>query len=249
MKTPDESVRPVGGSAKSTAPTSRCALVVEDEPHIAQLVGETLAADGFDVAIATDGMAALRRAREHDPDVVILDIGLAGLDGLEVCRRLRKESAAPIVFLTARAQEIDRIVGLELGADDYVAKPFSPRELAARVRAIMRRSGAPPPQAAHRRSVGDVSLDVDRREASVSGRLVKLKPREFDLLWLFVRNEGRVFTRDQLIEAVWGFDWEGDPRTVDVHVRRIRRALDDNAEAPRYLHTVHGLGYKFAALK
>jgi len=213
------------------------------------LVREALVADGFEVAIAADGLAALRRACEHDPDVVILDIGLSGLDGLEVCRALRKESAAPIVFLTARSEEVDRIVGLELGADDYVTKPFSPRELMARIKAIMRRAGSPPPEATHRRSAGDISVDVDRREVSVGGRPVKLKPREFDLLWLFIRNEGRVFTRGQLIKAVWGFDWEGDPRTVDVHVRRIRRALDDNAEAPRYVHTIHGLGYKFAASK
>ena len=228
---------------------TRCALVVEDEPAIAELIRETLASEGFDAVVALDGMAALRRARDHDPDVVILDIGLAGLDGLDVCRALRKESNAPIVFVTARAAEIDRIVGLELGADDYITKPFSPRELAARIRAIMRRAKSPAPQAAQRRCVGDVSVDVDRREVIVAGRFVQLKPREFDLFWLFVRNEGRVFTRDQLIEAVWGYDWEGDPRTVDVHVRRIRRALGDDAEKPRYLHTVHGLGYKFVASK
>ena len=225
---------------------TRCALVAEDDPPIADLIKETLSSSGFHVVVALDGMAALRRAREHDPEIVVLDIGLPGLDGFDVCRALRKESTAPIVFVTARSAEIDRVVGLELGGDDYIVKPFSPQELAARVRAIMRRAKSPPPQTTQRRTVADLTVDVDRREASLAGKPVRLKPREFDLLWLFVRNEGRVFTRDQLIEAVWGYDWEGDPRTVDVHVRRIRRALDDNAESPHYLHTVHGLGYKFA---
>ncbi len=224
----------------------RCALVIDDEPNIAALLSETLAGEGFEVQIAADGMAALRRAREHAPDLVILDIGLPGLDGFEVCRALRKESDAPIVVVSARGAELDRVVGLELGADDYVVKPFSPREFAARVRAIMRRTGQPPPPSGNRRSVGDLSVDAERREVSLAGKPVALKPREFDLLWLLVRNEGRVFTRDQLIEAVWGFDFEGDPRTVDVHVRRLRRALGDDANTPRYLHTVHGLGYKLA---
>jgi two-component system alkaline phosphatase synthesis response regulator PhoP len=222
------------------------ALIVDDEPHVAELLRDTLAAEGFTPVVAGDGLAALRRAREHSPDVIVLDIGLPGIDGLEVCRTLRKETQAPIIVVSARGAEIDRVVGLEVGADDYMSKPFSPRELVARVRAILRRSGAEPAQPAKRRTIGDVSVDADRREVTVSGRAVRLKPREFDLLWLFARNEGRVFTRDQLIEAVWGFDFEGDPRTVDVHVRRIRRALNDPADGSRYLHTVHGLGYKFA---
>jgi DNA-binding response OmpR family regulator len=225
----------------------RCALVVDDEPNIAALLSETLASEGFDVVTAADGMAALRRAREHAPDLVIVDIGLPGLDGFEVCKALRKESAAPIVVVSARGSELDRVVGLELGADDYVVKPFSPRELLARVRAIMRRSGQAPPPAGKRRLIGELAIDAERREVHLAGVPVTLKPREFDLLWLLVRNEGRVFTRDQLIEAVWGFDFEGDPRTVDVHVRRLRRALGDDAAKPRYLHTLHGLGYKLAA--
>jgi len=232
-------------SSSSTAP--RRALVVDDEPNVVALIQETLAAEGFDVAVAADGLAALRRARSHAPDIVVLDISLPGLDGLAVCRALRKESDAPIVIVSARGGEVDRIVGLELGADDYIVKPFSPRELVARVRAIMRRSGQAPPEAGKRCVAGDVSLDAERREVHVAGNPVRLKPREFDLLWLFARNEGRVFTRDQLIEAIWGFDYEGDPRTVDVHVRRLRRALGDSAAAPRYLYTVHGLGYKFIA--
>jgi len=224
-----------------------CALVVDDEPAVAELLGETLRAEGFSVVIAADGPAALRRAREHDPDIVILDIGLPGLDGFEVCRALRKETSAPVIVVSARSSEVDRVVGLELGADDYISKPFSPREFSARVRAIMRRSGVAMPPAAQRRTVGAVCVDADRREVTAAGIIVRLKPREFDLLWLFARNEGHVFTRDQLIEAVWGFDFEGDPRTVDVHVRRIRRALGDPADRPQYLHTVHGLGYKFTA--
>lgn len=234
---------------KSGAPAHGrgCALVVDDEPHIAELVRDTLAADGFVVTIATDGMAALRNARRHAPDVIILDISLPGLDGFEVCRELRKQSAAPIIFLTGRGQEVDRIVGLELGADDYVSKPFSPRELMARVRAVMRRSGVAAPAVGQARTVGEITVDAERREVTVAGIALNLKPREFDVLWLLVRNEGHVFTRDQLIETIWGYDFEGDPRTVDVHVRRIRRAIGDRAQNPRYLHTVHGLGYKFTA--
>lgn len=223
------------------------ALVVDDEPHIAELLKDALGAAGFAVTVAADGMAALRRARESTPDVVLLDIGLPGIDGFEVCRALRKECSAPILVVSARGDEVDRIVGLELGADDYITKPFSPREVVARVRAVMRRCGIQAPVASQRRCSGEVCVDAERREVVVAGRQVKLKPREFDLLWLFVRNEGRAFTRDQLIETVWGYDFEGDPRTVDVHVRRIRRAIGENAATPRYLHTVHGVGYKFAA--
>lgn len=229
------------------APATRVALVVDDEPAITGLVRDALAAEGFSVDSATDGMAALRSARKHSPDVVVLDIGLPGLDGFEVCRALRKETTAPIVFLTARGAEIDRIVGLELGADDYVVKPFSPRELVARVKAVLRRSGAAPPEAAARRVVGSIAVDAQRREVTLDGKSVRLKPREFDVLWLLACNEGRVFTRDQLIETVWGFDFDGDPRTVDVHIRRIRRALGDDARSPRYLHTIHGLGYKLTS--
>jgi len=228
-------------------PPTLQALVVDDEPHIAALLRDALSAEGFEVALAADGMAALRRARAHAPDLVVLDIGLPGLDGFEVCKALRKESQAPIVVVSARSAEVDRIVGLELGADDYITKPFSARELVARVRAIMRRSGQAPPRSGKRYATGELSVDADRREVRLAGAALRLKPREFDLLWLFVRNEGRVFTRDQLIESIWGFDYDGDPRTVDVHVRRLRRALGDSASTPRYLHTVHGLGYKFVA--
>lgn len=228
-------------------PGRGCALVVDDEPAVAELLTDTLRSEGFSVVVAADGPAALRRAREHDPDLVVLDIGLPGLDGLEVCRALRKESAAPVIVVSARGSEVDRVVGLEIGADDYLAKPFSPREFLARVRAIMRRSGSSMPAATQRRMVGAICVDADRREVTAAGKAVRLKPREFDLLWLFARNEGHVFTRDQLIEAVWGYDFEGDPRTVDVHVRRIRRAIGDPASQSQYLHTVHGLGYKFTA--
>jgi DNA-binding response OmpR family regulator len=236
---------------KRAAPvaTRGCALIVEDEPHVAELISDALAAEGFTPVVAEDGLAALRRARQHAPEVIVLDVGLPALDGFEVCRALRKETAAPIVIVSARGDEVDKIVGLEIGADDYVAKPFAPRELVARVRAILRRTGVEPPAPAKLRRVGEVSVDADKREVFVAGRPVRLKPKEFDLLWLFARNEGRVFTRDQLIEAVWGFDFDGDPRTVDVHVRRIRRALGDPTAQPRYLHTVFGLGYKFSAPK
>ena len=231
---------------RAAAAAQRCALVIDDEPHVVELVGEALRAEGFNVTSAADGMAAVRRARVNRPDVVVLDIGLPGLDGFEVCRTLRKETSAPILFLSARGDEVDRIVGLELGADDFIAKPFSPRELVARVRAVLRRSGISAPEPGQRRASGDICIDADKREATLRGKHVALKPREFDVLWLLVRNEGRVFTRDQLIETLWGFDFDGDPRTVDVHIRRIRRALGDSVSRPRFLHTIHGVGYKFA---
>jgi DNA-binding response OmpR family regulator len=226
---------------------TKTALIVDDEPHVTELLSAILRDAGFEVSSAADGMAALRRARALQPDIIVLDVGLPGLDGFEVCRALRKESAAPILFLSARGQEIDRIVGLELGADDFVTKPFSSRELMARIRAILRRSGVPAPEPSSRKTAGDISIDTEKREVTRAGKIVKLKPREFDLLWLFVRNDGRVFTRDQLIETLWGYDFDGDPRTVDVHVRRIRRAIGDRAESARYLHTVHGVGYKFTS--
>jgi DNA-binding response OmpR family regulator len=236
------------GPQRSTGVTpQRTALIVDDEPHVIELLSGVLKAEGFAVTSAPDGMAALRRARSSQPDIVILDVGLPGLDGFEVCRALRKETAAPILFLTARGDEIDRVVGLELGADDYMIKPFSPREFVARVRAVLRRSGVPAPEPGQRRIAGDVAIDADRRDVSVGGRRIDLKPREFDVLWLLVRNDGRVFTRDQLIETLWGFDFDGDPRTVDVHIRRIRRAIGDSASRPRYLHTIHGVGYKFTS--
>jgi len=229
------------------SPSVRTALVVDDEPHVAELIAGVLAAEGFAVTSAADGPAALRRARASQPDIVVLDIGLPGLDGFEVCRALRKDAPVPILFVTARGAEIDRVVGLELGADDYVTKPFSPRELVARVRAVLRRSGAPEAPLAQKRVAGDIAIDADKREVTVGGKRVNLKPREFDVLWLLVRNDGRVFTRDQLIETLWGFDFDGDPRTVDVHIRRIRRAIGDRADRPRYLHTIHGVGYKFTS--
>lgn len=236
-------------STTATIGARGCALIVDDEPHVAELLSAALAGEGFTPVVAADGLAALRRAREYGPDIIVLDIGLPGLDGFEVARALRKETSVPIIVVSARGDEIDKVVGLEIGADDYLSKPFSTREFTARLRAVLRRSGIQPPTPAKIRRVGELSVDADRREVTVTGRPVRLKPREFDLLWLFARNEGHVFTRDQLIEAVWGFDFEGDPRTVDVHVRRIRRALGDPAARPRYLHTIHGLGYKFTAPK
>lgn len=234
-------------TATQRVPSIRTALVVDDEPHVVELISDVLTSEGFSVTTAADGPAALRRARASQPDVVVLDVGLPGLDGYEVCRALRKEAPVPIVFVTARGAEVDRIVGLELGADDYVVKPFSPRELLARVRAVLRRSGVPEPPPLQRRVAGDLAVDADKREVTLRGKRVDLKPREFDVLWLFVRNDGRVFSREQLIETLWGFDFEGDPRTVDVHIRRIRRALGDSADKPRYLHTIHGVGYKFTS--
>ena len=234
-------------TATQRVPSVRTALVVDDEPHVVELISDVLTSEGFAVTAAPDGPAALRRARASQPDVVVLDVGLPGLDGYEVCRALRKEVPVPIVFVSARGAEVDRIVGLELGADDYLVKPFSPRELLARVRAVLRRSGVPEPPPLQRRVAGDIAIDADKREVTICGKRVDLKPREFDVLWLFVRNDGRVFTREQLIETLWGYDFDGDHRTVDVHIRRIRRALGDRADKPRYLHTIHGVGYKFTS--
>ncbi len=223
-------------------------LIVEDDPHTAELLTTVAGEEGYTPIVAFDGLSALRRARDCRPDLVIVDVGLPGLDGFEVCRRLRKESAVPVVIVSARHDEVDKVVGLEIGADDYLSKPFSPRELRARLRAVLRRAGAEPAVPGMVRQRGNLCVDADKREVSLAGRAVRLKPKEFEVLWLLVKNEGRVFTRDQLIAAVWGFDFEGDPRTVDVHVRRIRRALGESGAAPRYLHTVHGVGYKFAVV-
>jgi two-component system response regulator RegX3 len=231
----------------STGPCGRGQiLIVEDDPHTAELLTLVAGEEGYTPIVARDGPMALRRARDCRPDLVVLDVGLPGLDGFEVCRRLRKESAVPVIIVSARQDEIDKVVGLEVGADDYLTKPFSARELRARLRAVLRRAGAEPAVPGTVRQRGDLCVNADARAVSVAGRAVRLKPKEFEVLWLLVKNEGRVFTRDQLIAAVWGFDFEGDPRTVDVHIRRIRRALGESGAAPRYLHTVHGVGYKFA---
>jgi DNA-binding response OmpR family regulator len=220
-------------------------LVVEDEGGIARLVRDYLEHAGFEVVVAGDGEVALAEARRARPDLVVLDLGLPGRDGLDVARGLRRTSSVPIVMLTARGDETDRIVGLELGADDYVVKPFSPRELVARVRAVLRRTEAAGAGAEMLR-VADVEVDLPRMRVAVAGRPVELTPTEFQLLATLVREPGRVFTRGQLLDAVHGVAFESYERAVDAHVKNLRKKIEPVPGRPRYLLTVHGVGYRFA---
>ncbi len=224
------------------------ALVVDDEPTLAELVADYLCRDGFEVERARDGEEALRRARAFDPDVVVLDLGLPGIDGLEVCRQLRTFSDCYVVILTARADEVDTLVGLSVGADDYVTKPFSPRELVARVRVMLRRPrvapvATPGPEADVVR-VGDLAIDLDAREVSLAGEPVHLTRTEFDVLAALAVRPTRVMTRSALLEEVWGGGWVGDEHLVDVHVLHVRQKLGDSAERQKYLRTVRGVGYR-----
>ncbi len=221
-------------------------LVVEDESRIARLVRDYLEHAGFEVLVAGDGEVALASARRSRPDLVVLDLGLPGRDGLDVARTLRQTSSVPIVMLTARGEEIDRVVGLELGADDYVVKPFSPKELVARVRAVLRRTDAARAGGSEVLRVADVEVDVPRMRVSVGGRPVELTSTEFQLLAVLVREPGRVFTRGQLLDAVHGVAFDSYERAVDAHVKNIRRKLEPTPGRPRYLLTVHGVGYRFA---
>ena len=225
-------------------------LVVEDEQRLRDLVRGYLEIEGFTVLAAADGLTGLDLARQHAPDLVVLDLMLPGLDGLEVCRQLRTFSDAYVIMLTAKAEEIDRVVGLEIGADDYLTKPFSPRELIARVRAMLRRprrSGTvtlrdvPPPQ-----RFGELMIDHGRHEVMLGGAVVPLTTLEFALLTTLAAHPGRVFTRDQLLELVWGADYFGDDHVVDVHIANLRKKLGDDPAAPVYIETVRGAGYRFA---
>ncbi len=228
----------------------RTALVVDDEPQIRALLAAYLARDGFEVREAGTGAEALRQATlQPPPDVVLLDVGLPDLDGIEVLRRLRRDRDLPVVMVSARTEEGDILMGLAAGADDYVTKPFRPREVAARVAAVLRRA-APAPQADPGQpeevlSFPGLQVDRTRREVRRDDRLRELSALQFDLLWTLAEHPGRVFTRDQLLQRVWGYDHVGDERVVDVHVRSLRRALDDDATAPRFVGTVRGVGYKF----
>jgi DNA-binding response OmpR family regulator len=221
------------------------ALVVDDEEPLVQVVRGYLAREGFDVVTAGDGEAAVSAAREHRPDVVILDLMLPGIDGLEVCRRIRGFSEAYIIMLTAKTDEVDKLIGLSVGADDYLTKPFSPRELVARLRAMLRRprAWAEDGNAAVRR-FGALEVDPAGRDVRVNGRLVALTRTEFDLLDALSAEPRVAFSRRQLLERIWGGEWYGDEHVVDVHVGNLRRKLDDNAEHPRYIRTVRGVGYR-----
>jgi DNA-binding response OmpR family regulator len=219
-------------------------LVVDDEPTLVATVKYNLEREGYGVATAADGESALARAREEKPDVVILDIMLPVIDGFEVCRLLRREMTVPVIMLTAKTEEVDRVVGLEIGADDYVTKPFSMRELMARVKALLRRAeaGAEPPEIL---SSGDVNVDLKRREASRKGETLSLKPKELELLTFLLQNRGRAFTREQLLDQIWGYDFVGGTRTVDVHVSWLRQKIEDEPAKPTRLVTIRGTGYRF----
>ena len=220
-------------------------LVVDDEPKIAQLARDYLEHAGFAVLTAGDGPSALHVVGSRRPDLVVLDLGLPGLDGLDVMRSIRSAGATPIVVLTARDTELDKLLGLELGADDYVTKPFSPRELVARVRAVLRRSERPAVPR-DRLEVGDLVLDVSRLRATVGGRPIDLTATEFTLLATMARDPGRVFTRSQLLDAVHGEAFEAYERAIDAHVKNLRRKLEPDPARPRYLVTVYGVGYRVA---
>ena len=250
----------LGNRSRSTdaTPSPAKVLVVDDEQKLVSLVRSYLQAEGYEVLEAFDGNTALEIARTNRPDLVVLDVMLPGLDGIEVCRRLRQFSDAYVLMLTARAEEIDKIIGLSVGADDYLTKPFSPRELVARVKAMLRRAqqggittqvmpdmpdmpDTPPPLV-----LGDLAIDTASHEVFMRGQLVHLTPREFDLLATLAAQPGRVFTRDQLLQQVWGEEYYGD-HVVDVNVTHLRKKLDDDPTDPKFIETVRGVGYRFKA--
>ena len=224
-------------------------LVVDDEASIRELVGTYLRTEGFEVDEAVDGEDALERFQRNQPDLVVLDLRLPGIDGFDVLRKIRNTSSVYVIVLSARAEETDKLVGLELGADDYLTKPFSPRELVARVRAVLRRrrDGDAEPDATMR--FDGLVVDVERHEVHVDDSLVELTSLEFELLAAMAGAPGRVFTRRQLIERVWGWDFYGDERVVDVHIRNLRKALGDPADSPRFVATVRGVGYKLVGVE
>ncbi len=232
------------GAAGGQVPLRLRALVVEDEPSLARLVASYLEHEGFEVATAGDGERAVEVAREWEPEVIVLDLMLPGVDGIEACRRIRTFSDAYVVMLTARAEEVDKLVGLAIGADDYVTKPFSARELVARIRAMLRRPRAAPAQAAPLRRFGDLAVDPAAREVRRGDGLVELTRLEFDLLAALSERPRVVLSRQQLLERVWGQDWYGDDHVVDVHIANLRRKLGDDPHAPRYVRTVRGVGYR-----
>ena len=225
----------------------RTILMVEDEESITVPLSEALAREGFDTEVAGTAAEALELAARVAPDLVLLDVMLPDGSGYDVCRELRRESRVPIIMLTARGEETDRIVGLELGADDYIVKPFSAREVAARIRAVLRRTGEMPaaPQDGPL-AVGELRLDRDRRRATLAGEELDLTRKEFELLELLMREAGTVLTRERLIDEVWDVNWFGSTKTLDVHVSGLRRKLGDDPAAPRFLHTVRGVGFRFS---
>ena len=235
-------------------PPMKTILVVDDEPKIADLARDYLEHAGFAVVVTGDGQSALDLVRQRGPDLVVLDLGLPGLDGLDVTRELRRHGDVPIVMLTARDDELDKVLGLELGADDYLTKPFSPRELVARVKAVLRRSerdgdaaglARGGPEESDRIVAGDVVLDLPRMRVAVAGRNVELTPTEFSLLATLARRPGRIYTRSQLLDALRGVTFESYERSIDAHVKNLRRKIEPVPRQPRYVLTVHGVGYRF----
>ena len=222
-------------------------LVVEDETSYSEALSYVLRKEGFDVAIAETGPDALAEFERGGADIVLLDLMLPGLPGTEVCRQIRQTSSVPIIMVSAKDTEVDKVVGLELGADDYVTKPYSPRELVARIRAVLRRGTVDEVDDSSALEAGHVRMDVDRHLVTVDGDIVKLPLKEFELLEYFLRNPGRVLTRGQLIDRVWGADYVGDTKTLDVHVKRLRAKIEPDPTNPVSLTTVRGLGYKFDA--
>jgi two-component system alkaline phosphatase synthesis response regulator PhoP len=220
-------------------------LVVDDELKIVELARDYLEHAGFAVVTAADGPSALMMARTRKPDVMVLDLGLPGMDGLDVARTLRRESSMPILMLTARDDELDRVLGLEIGADDYVTKPFSPRELVARIRAILRRIDRQT-EPSDRIQAAGVSIDLARMRVEIEGRTIDLTPTEFQLLVTLARQPGRIFTRSQLLDAIHGIAFESYERAIDAHVKNLRRKLEPDPSRPRYVLTVYGVGYRFA---
>lgn len=227
-------------------------LIVEDDQTLLEVIRYNLVKEGYSVITAVDGSQAVQIARAEKPDLIILDLMLPQMNGLEVCRNVRTDMIVPIIMLTAKAEEIDKIVGLEVGADDYMTKPFSLRELLARVRAMLRRTDMVKQESGKSEIVenqiihsGDIEIDLSRHSVQKKGVQIELNPKEFDLLVFLIRNKGQVFGRETLLEKVWGYDFAGDTRTVDVHIRWLRKKIEDNPELPGLLVTIRGVGYKF----
>ena len=220
-------------------------LIVEDEESLSDPLSYLLGKEGFEVEVVADGLEAIVQFDRTGADLVLLDLMLPGQSGTEVCRQLRQRSNVPVIMLTAKDSEIDKVVGLELGADDYVTKPYSSRELVARIRAVLRRQGEPEELISATVQAGPVRMDIERHVVSVNGEPVSLPLKEFELLEMLMRNHGRVLTRAQLIDRVWGADYVGDTKTLDVHIKRVRGKVEENPSSPRMITTIRGLGYKF----
>jgi DNA-binding response OmpR family regulator len=221
-------------------------LIVDDEPIVREVVSQYLTQDGFKVETASDGLEAISRFSTARPDLVLLDLMLPGIDGLEVCRRIRAQSNVPVIMVTAKGDEIDTIIGLSVGADDYVSKPFSPRELVARIKAVLRRASTPPETASSDPlRFGTLTIRPDRRQVEIGNQSVDLTAREFDLLEFLARNPSHVFSREELLDKVWDWSYASDGGTVTVHIRRLRQKIEQDPERPRFIKTVWGVGYKF----